>query len=113
MAKRRTKKERIIEYMKRFGEITQMDAVNLGCLRLAAQIFDIKKDGIEIWTEYREVKNRDGSTSRIAAYSLLHPEKISACSKCGKLTSELFDYEENKNLCSHCCRMMELEGETE
>lgn len=111
MAKRKTQRERILEYMKRFGEITQLEAVNLGCLRLAAQIHDMKKQGIEIWAEYREVKNRDGSTSRIAAYSLIHPEAIKACSRCGCLTDSLTAYEEEDGICKHCARMLEIGDE--
>lgn len=111
MKKKTTQRERILTYMKRTGDITQLEAVNLGCLRLAAQIFDMKKAGIAIKTEMREVTNRDGSKSRIAAYSLVNPDEICMCELCGKITDELYAYEEHEKLCSHCCRMMELGGE--
>ena len=85
MATAKSKRQKILKYMKHWGEITQRDAIGFGCLRLASQIFELKKAGIEIYTEYRDVKNQDGSTSRIAAYSLLHPESIQTCTECGKL----------------------------
>lgn len=111
--KKTTQKERIIEWMKEMGEITQRDAIILGCYRLAAQIFEIKKAGIGIWTEMRDVKNRDGSTSRIAVYSLTHPESISTCRKCGKLIG--FDgkcsYGEEEGLCWTCAKKLQLKDE--
>jgi len=66
----KTQQERIIEYMELNGVITQRDAIWLGCYRLAAQIFELKRKGYNIATEMREVRNKDGSKSRIAAYWL-------------------------------------------
>lgn len=71
-AKGATQQDRIIDYMKMNPEITQRDAIWLGCYRLAAQIFDLKRKGYTIATEIREVVNKDGTTSRIAAYSLVN-----------------------------------------
>lgn len=64
----KTQQERILEYMELNGVITQRDAIWLGCYRLAAQIFELKKKGYNIETEMRTVNNKDGTTSRIAAY---------------------------------------------
>ena len=67
----KTKKTKVMEYMQTKGEISQREAIWIGCYRLAAVIFDLKKrDGIIINTEYREVNNLDGSKSRVAFYSL-------------------------------------------
>lgn len=66
--------ERIVEYMRRNGEITQRDAFYLGCQRLASRIHDLKERGIGIKTETRKVKNADGTVSHIAVYSLLDGE---------------------------------------
>lgn len=62
--------DKIIRYLNTHGTITDRDAyTKLGIRRLAARIADIRRDGIPIETQMREVTNADGSTSRIAAYS--------------------------------------------
>lgn len=63
--------DEVLEYMKEAGEITQRSAVYIGCYRLAAVIFKLKKRGYKIKTEMRTVEKRDGTTTRIAAYSLI------------------------------------------
>lgn len=41
-----TQKERVLDYIDRFGSITQKEAFeDLGCMRLAARIADIEADG--------------------------------------------------------------------
>lgn len=62
--------EKILDYMKEHGEITQREAIYLGCYRLASRIHDIKRSGIRIKTETREVENVDGTKSHIAVYSI-------------------------------------------
>ena len=62
--------EKIMKYMRMNGEITQRDALFLGCQRLASRIHDLKREGQNIKTETRKVKNADGSHSYIAVYSL-------------------------------------------
>lgn len=62
--------EKIMNYMEKHGEITQRDALFLGCQRLASRIHDLKRDGVAIKTQTRKVKNADGSESYIAVYSL-------------------------------------------
>ena len=66
--------ERIVEYMRRNGEITQRDAFYLGCQRLASRIHDLKEQGVGIKTEMIEVKNVDGTKSHVARYSLIEGE---------------------------------------
>ena len=54
------------------GSITQAQAVRLyGCYRLSARIYDIRKDGYEIATQYKTSKNRFGYVSVYANYVLL------------------------------------------
>lgn len=66
-----TQVEKIIDYMETHGSITQMEALYYcGCARLASRIFDIKKAGTPINMEMVKVKNRDGSESCVARYSL-------------------------------------------
>lgn len=66
-----TQTQRILEYIEEFGSITQMDALkDLGCMRLASRISDLKRAGIPIRSEVEPVKNRYGETSYIKRYSL-------------------------------------------
>lgn len=65
-----TQKERILEYIDRFGSITQKDAFNdIGCMRLAARISDIEADGIAIARVQETGKNRFGETTHYTRYS--------------------------------------------
>ena len=65
-----TQEERILNYMKKYGKISQKDAIEMGIFRLASRICEIKRSGVPIVTERVKVKNRDQSTSIIAVYSL-------------------------------------------
>lgn len=66
-----TQSERILQYMEQFGSITQLEALqDLGCMRLASRISDLKKAGIPIKREMVGVKNRFGETCYISQYSL-------------------------------------------
>lgn len=67
--------EKIMRYMRMKGEITQREALFLGCQRLASRIHDLKREGQNIKTETRKVKNADGSHSYIAVYSLAEEGK--------------------------------------
>lgn len=74
MAKQ-TQGERIIEYMVTFGSITQFDALrDLGVMRLASRISDLKKQGYPIKSETETVKNRFGENTYIKRYSLMGGE---------------------------------------
>ena len=62
---------KILEYMRVNGSITQMDALkHFGCMRLAARIADIRRDGTPVHTEIVEDKSPNGSAVRYARYSL-------------------------------------------
>lgn len=64
-------KERIMEYMKEHGSITQLEATNhLGILRLGARIWDLKHDGVAIKKELVCEKNRYGENTCFARYTL-------------------------------------------
>lgn len=66
-----TQAERILQYMEKFGSITQIEALqDLGCMRLASRISDLKKRGIPIKREMVGVKNRFGETCYVSQYSL-------------------------------------------
>ena len=50
----------VLEYLQKFGEITQLEAfAAIGCFRLAARIADLREDGYSISTEM----TKDGKKS--------------------------------------------------
>ncbi len=66
-----TQTERVLDYINDFGSITQMDALNdLGVMRLASRISDLKKMGYPITSSIEPVKNRYGEVCRIKRYSM-------------------------------------------
>lgn len=66
-----TQAERIVQYMEEFGSITQFEALkDLGVMRLASRISDLKKQGIPIKSEVISVKNRYNEDCYIKRYSL-------------------------------------------
>ena len=68
---RPTQNERILQYMKDFGSITQLEAQrDIGCMRLASRISDLKRQGYPIISETEIVKNRYGEKSRISRYRM-------------------------------------------
>ena len=66
-----TQNQRILEYMIRFGGITQFEALqDLGVMRLASRISDLRSKGFDIRSETITVKNRFQEDCHIAKYSL-------------------------------------------
>lgn len=72
---RPSQNERILKYMEQFGSITQFDALrDLGVMRLASRISDMRKKGYKITSTLEAVKNRYGETCHIKRYSLKENE---------------------------------------
>jgi hypothetical protein len=68
---KKTQAQRILDYMTEFGSITQFEAMlDLGVMRLASRISDLKKDGYPIKSEVIAVKNRFNETCYVSKYSL-------------------------------------------
>ena len=66
-----TQNERILSYIEENGSITQLEALNeLGVMRLASRISDLKRKGYNIKSENVTVKNRYGEKCSIKRYSL-------------------------------------------
>lgn len=66
-----TQNERILRYIDEFGSITQLEALkDLGVMRLASRISDLRKQGYPIASEVETVKNRWGEPCYIKRYSL-------------------------------------------
>ena len=66
-----TQCERVLEYMKDFGSITPLDAMqDIGCMRLAARIADLREMGYAIGRRMKTSKNRYGNPISFAEYYL-------------------------------------------
>ena len=66
-----TQNEKVLNYMERFGSITQLEALSdLGIMRLASRINDLKKQGHSVKKEMVKSKNRFGENIQFARYSL-------------------------------------------
>lgn len=70
-----TQCERVLEYMKQFGSITQLEAIrDIGCMRLASRIADLKDQGHAIGRRMKQEKNRYGNKVSFAEYYLEEDE---------------------------------------
>ncbi len=68
---RATQADRVLDYMEKFGSITQLEALkDLGVMRLASRISDLKKLGYPIKSDVETVKNRFDENCYIKRYSL-------------------------------------------
>lgn len=66
-----TQNQRILDYIAEFGSITQLEALrDLGVMRLASRISDIRRQGIAIESTMEEVKNRYGESCYVKRYSI-------------------------------------------
>ena len=67
-----TQAQRVLDYMDAFGSITQLEALNdLGVMRLASRISDLKRQGYPIESKVETVKNRFGENCYVKRYSLV------------------------------------------
>ena len=66
-----TQNDRILDYIDRYGSITQLEALqDLGIMRLASRVSDLKSMGYPIISEMETVKNRFGEKCSIKRYRL-------------------------------------------
>lgn len=62
---------RVFDYMTEFGSITSLQAfVDLGETRLSGRIFELRKKGVNISTEFKSVTNRYGESRKIKEYRI-------------------------------------------
>ena len=67
----RTQTEELYDYLKENGSITQMKALReLGIMRLASRISDLRRQGVPISKEMINVKAKNGRVASVACYSL-------------------------------------------
>lgn len=68
---RPTQAQRVLDYIERFGSITQHEAlIDLGVARLASRISELKKKGYNIVSEWVKVINRFGEPVSVKRYSM-------------------------------------------
>lgn len=66
-----TQNDRILAYMDEFGGITQLEAIrDLGVMRLASRISDLRRMGFPIVGSTVKVKNRWGEPCNVKRYSM-------------------------------------------
>lgn len=64
-----TQKQQVLNYIDRFGSITQLEAIrDLGIMRLASRVSDLKRDGHKIKKTMVKNKNRFGKIIHYAKY---------------------------------------------
>jgi hypothetical protein len=64
-----TQVEKVAKYIDEYGSITALDAMrDLGVMRLASRIADLKNRGYAVVSEIVAVKNRYGERTYIARY---------------------------------------------
>lgn len=69
--KKKTQCERILDYISDFGSITSLEAMrDLGCMRLASRICDLKHQGYNFITKSEKGKNRYGEETNYFRYFL-------------------------------------------
>ena len=71
----RTQTERLLDYFKRWGKVTQKAASEaLGIARLASRVEELRRGGHQIETEMITVKNRFGQNCSVAEYQWTDPK---------------------------------------
>lgn len=61
----------VLDYMRQFGSITQLEAIrDIGCMRLASRISDLRYQGYAIGRRMKTSKNRYGKDVSFAEYYL-------------------------------------------
>ena len=70
-----TQCDKVLEYMRRFGSITQLQALqDIGCMRLASRITDLRQQGYPIGRRIKTGKNRYGDSVSFAEYYLIEED---------------------------------------
>lgn len=66
-----SRKQKILDYLKKHGSITQMQALDIFWdWRLSDKIYRLKKDGYKIKSEDIKVKRADNTDAYVAKYTL-------------------------------------------
>ena len=74
-----TQKEAILDYLQTYSSLTSKEAMEFfGCMRLAATIHRLKKEGHTITGEQSVVKNRYNQTTHITRYHYHYKDSLDA-----------------------------------
>lgn len=69
---KKTQNELVLEYLKKFGSITSLQAFNdLGVTRISARIYDLRQEGHAIDSEYIKVPRRNDEETSVKQYKLV------------------------------------------
>lgn len=69
MADKMTQAQKVLEYIRQFGSITQLEALrDLGVMRLASRVSDLRKQGYNIVGKREAVENRYEEVTYIKRY---------------------------------------------
>lgn len=67
-----TQTQKILRYMKQYGSITPLEALQeFGCMRLAARISDLRSMGVKIKAQTARSINQYGEVVHFAKYRLI------------------------------------------
>lgn len=70
-----TQCDKVLEYLQKFGSITQLQALSdIGCMRLASRISDLRQQGYAIGRRMKTSKNRYGDDVYFAEYYLIEED---------------------------------------
>ena len=70
-----TQCDKVLAYMTQFGSITQLEALaDIGCMRLASRISDLRQRGYAIGRRMKTSKNRYGESVSFAEYYLIEED---------------------------------------
>ena len=70
-----TQCDKVLEYIRQFGSITQIQALSdIGCMRLASRISDLRHQGYPIGRRIKTSKNRYGESVSFAEYYLIEED---------------------------------------
>ncbi len=70
-----TQCDKVLHYMRQFGSITQLEALaDIGCMRLASRISDLRQQGYSIGRRMKIGKNRYGDSVSFAEYYLIEED---------------------------------------
>lgn len=71
-----TQNARVLAYMQEYGSISPVEALrDLGVMRLASRISDLRQIGFQIRKDIEKANNRYGETTHYARYSLIKAEE--------------------------------------
>lgn len=72
-----TQSQRVLDYIEEFGSITQLEALrDLGVMRLASRISDLRRMGVPIESTVETVKNRFEEKTYIKRYRLAGEKNV-------------------------------------